>query len=443
MKPAASMALSRFGLGARPGDLEQAGNDPVQYLKRQISSPAPLNQGLLTSQAAIREYGAWNNAKKAAANKQELPKNPARLIYQEEAAAWLSHAAATDAPFSERLAMFWLNHFTVSAEKNSTALLAGAYLREAIRPHIGGAFADMLTAVVKHPAMLDYLDGRNSIGPNSKAGKRKTKGLNENLAREVLELQTLGVGGGYTPSDVTSFAKLLTGWSFAAKPGDDRIGEFLFRQNAHEPGPIAVLDQKWSTTGLEEGEAFLRHIAVHPKTARFIAAKLVRHFVSDEPPEDTVSAVEAAFLKSGGNLTRCYHALLDSPLAWEEKNPKFKPPLEYLISSLRCLGAQPLPKPMLLALNVMGQPLWKAPSPKGWPDASSAWIASGALKTRLDFASALAAKASPDARGDPLALADSILGERLTDETKTALSRAADDRQALTLLLMSPEFQRR
>jgi uncharacterized protein (DUF1800 family) len=443
MKPTASMALTRFGLGARPGDLEQAGNDPVLYLKSQIRSPSPPDQGLPTSQAAIREYAEWNKAKKAAANKQELPKNPARLIYQDEAAAWLSHAAATDAPFSERLTMFWLNHFTVSAEKNSTALLAGAYLREAIRPHIGGTFADMLTAVVKHPAMLDYLDGRNSIGPNSKAGKRKTKGLNENLAREVLELHTLGVGGGYTPADVTSFAKLLTGWSFAAKAGDNGIGAFVFRQNAHEPGPIAVLDQKWDRTGLEEGEVFLRHLAVHPKTARFIAMKLVRHFVSDEPPEATVAAVEAAFLKSGGNLTDSYNALLDSPLAWEEKNQKLKSPLEYLVSSLRGLGAEPLPKPMLLALTVMGQPLWKAPSPKGWPDASSAWIASDALKTRLDFASTLAAKASPDARKNPLALADAILGERLTDETRTALSRAADDRQALTLLLMSPEFQRR
>jgi uncharacterized protein (DUF1800 family) len=446
MKPTASMALARFGLGARTGDFEQAGNDPARYLKSQIGAPAPLSASLPASQFAIQQYAEWQEARKAAKAADAPPpeeKNPAGLIYHDEAAAWLSHAVSTDTPFHERLAMFWLNHFTVSAEKNAVGLLAGAYLREAIRPHISGKFADMLTAVVKHPAMLEYLDGRNSIGPNSKAGQRKSKGLNENLAREVLELHTLGVGGGYTPADVTSFAKLLTGWSFVSKAGAPDIGAFVFRENAHEPGPISVLDQKWPNTGLAEGEAFLERIAVHPKTARFIAVKLVSHFVSDTPPADTVAAVEAAFLKSGGELTTCYHALLDSPPAWEDKNAKLKSPLEYLISALRGLGAEALPKPMLLALSVMGEPLWKAPSPKGWPDASSAWITSDALKTRLDFASALAAKASLAARRDPLQLGADILGERLTDETTTALSRAADGRQALTLILMSPEFQRR
>jgi uncharacterized protein (DUF1800 family) len=404
MKPTASMALTRFGLGARPGDFERSGNDPLAFLKSQVDAHDDLE--VMTSEEALRQYSEWQEQRRAAKTANAPPpaeKNPARLIYEDEAAAWLGRAVSTDAPFHERLAMFWLNHFTVSAEKNAVGLLAGSYLREAIRPHIGGMFGEMLTAVVKHPAMLDYLDGRNSIGPNSKAGQRKNKGLNENLAREVLELHTLGAGGGYTPADVTSFAKLLTGWSFISKAHTPDIGAFVFRENAHEPGPISVLDQKWSDTGLAEGEAFLSHIAIHPKTARFIASKLVRHFVSDEPPADTVAAVEAAFLKTGGDLTECYHALLDSPLAWEEKTPKLKSPLEYLISSLRGLGAEPLPKPMLLALNVMGQPLWKAPSPKGWPDASSAWITSDAMKTRLDLASSLAAKAPPAARKDPLA----------------------------------------
>jgi uncharacterized protein (DUF1800 family) len=440
------MALTRFGLGARRGDLELAGNDPVQYLKGQISAPAPQSAALPSSSSAIGEYAAWQEQRKAAKAANLPPpeeRSPARLIYQDEAAAWLSHAVSTDAPFHERLAMFWLNHFTVSAEKSAVGLLAGSYLREAIRPHIAGTFAEMLAAVVKHPAMLEYLDGRNSIGPNSKAGQRRRKGLNENLAREILELHTLGVGSGYAPADVTSFAKLLTGWSFVSKAGAPDIGAFVFRENAHEPGPIAVLDQKWSDTGLAEGESFLKHIAAHPKTARFIAAKLVRHFVSDTPPAGAVAAVEAAFLRSGGNLTQCYHALLDGPAAWEETDPKFKSPMEFLISAVRGLGAEPLPKPMLLALSVMGQPLWKAPSPKGWPDAESAWITSDALKTRLDFASELATKSPPRTRRDPLALADAILRERLTDETKTALSRAADGRKALTLILMSPEFQRR
>jgi uncharacterized protein (DUF1800 family) len=446
MRIPASLAVTRFGLGARPGEIESVGSDPVGWLADHVRRPQPDAASGVSSADALTQFGAWLELKKAAKSGGEgtalEQKNPAMLIFQSEVQAWTSALATTNKPFFERLALFWQNHFCVAVNKASVRLLSGPYVREAIRPHIGGRFADMLKAAAQHPAMLDYLDNANSIGPNSKAGRNQKKGLNENLAREVLELHTLGSGGGYTPADVTSFANLLTGWSFVRKLDRPDIGAFAFRANAHEPGSITILDRTWPQTGLDEGLEFLEFLGTHPQTARLVATKLARHFVSDTPSDSLVAAIEAAFIKTSGELPACYEALLAHPDAWTPAPGKFRTPQSFLIAALRALAPQIEPKRAARALAVLGQPVWRAPSPKGWPDLAEVWIASDAMKTRLDLAATLAANAAAPGSDDPPALAKSVLGDRLTDETATALARAADNKQALTLLLMSPEFQR-
>jgi uncharacterized protein (DUF1800 family) len=444
MRYPVSLALSRFGLGARPGEFK-GGGDPAEWLLSQLdnlSGSGPTGPSTVEAARQLAEWQALKQAAKSGGKAVVLEeKNPARAIFREEASNLLAHAAVTEAPFLERLVLFWQNHFCISARKPAVTALAGAYVREAIRPHIKGRFSILLKASIQHPAMLEYLDNRGSIGPNSKAGQRQSKGLNENLAREVLELHTLGVDGGYTPSDVTNFAKLITGWSSVTKADDPGVGEFKFKPRAHEPGPIVIMNKSWADTGLEEGEVFLEYLATHPKTAGHIAVKLARHFVADEPSIQLVSAIETAFLNTGGDLSACYEAMLTQDSAWEPNSAKFLTPQLFLIAALRGLAVELKPNQIIQSLNIMGQPLWRAPSPKGWPDVAANWIASDALKTRLDFASTLAVNVKQKGPGTPLDLAAQLLGERLTDETSTALSRAADDKQALTLLLMSPEFQ--
>jgi uncharacterized protein (DUF1800 family) len=446
MRYSASLAVSRFGLGARPGDVEAASSDPVGWLVSQLADPPSIKPAGPSTIEAAKRFAVWRVKRQAAKSSGEVAvveeKSPVRSVYRDESSNWLVNAATTGRPFAERLSHFWQNHFCISAQKPAVTILAGAYAREAIRPHVHGRFSVLLKSAVQHPAMLEYLDNRGSTGPNSTAGRLQNKGLNENLAREILELHTLGVGAGYTPSDVTSFAKLITGWSTGAKVEDPDIGMFRFKPGAHEPGPITIMDQKWADTGLEEGEAFLEHIAVHASTAKHIATKLARHFVADNPPVQLVSAIEKAFLKSGGELAACYEAMLTHEAAWQPEYMKFRTPQVFLIAALRGVVIDLKPNQINQSLNVMGQPLWRAPSPKGWSDLSSKWMASDAIKTRLDFASTLATQSKRNRAGTPLELAETLLGERLTDETSAALSRAADDRQALTLLLMSPEFQR-
>lgn len=446
MRAPASLAVTRFGLGAKPGEIESVDGDPVGWLMQQARASQPDGFSGPSSAEALTQFGEWLALKKAAKSGSEgkalEEKNPAMLIFQSEIQAWTSALATTESPFFERLASFWQNHFCVAANKALVRLLSGPYLREAIRPHIGGGFSNMLKAAVQHPAMLEYLDNSNSTGPNSKAGRNQKKGLNENLAREVLELHTLGSDGGYSPSDVTSFARLLTGWSFMRKPDRPDIGAFVFNPAAHEPGPITILGRTWPQTGLDEGLECLEFLGTHTQTAKLIATKLARHFVSDTPSAGLVDAIETAFIKSSGDLPACYEALLAHPDAWVPVPSKFRTPQSFLIAALRGLAPQIEPKRAARALAVMGQPVWRAPSPKGWPDLADTWIVSDAMKTRLDLAVMLAANAGAPGADNPPALARSILGDRLTDETAAALARAADSKQALTLLLMSPEFQR-
>ena len=244
------------------------------------------------------------NAAKPQVQQAAQPLNVIQKTYRAEALARLQRAMIADCGFTERLVTFWSNHFCISASKGELARIwAGSFEREAIRPHVLGRFGDMLKAVEQHPAMLFFLDNQQSLGPDSRAGQNRKRGLNENLAREIMELHTLGVGGGYTQDDVTSLARIITGWTFAGRQGQlGTPGTFVFNANAHQPGAQPLLGKTYADAGVAQGEAALADIARHPSTAKFIATKFARHFVADEPPPALVTRLQEVFRKSDGDL---------------------------------------------------------------------------------------------------------------------------------------------
>lgn len=376
--------------------------------------------------------------------KEPKPLNVIQKTYRAEALARIQRATMAECGFVERLVTFWSNHFCISANKGELSRIwAGAFEREAIRPHVLGRFGDMLKAVEQHPAMLFFLDNQQSIGPQSRAGLNRKRGLNENLAREIMELHTLGVHGGYTQDDVTSLARIITGWTFAGREG--RLGPpgtFAFNANAHEPGPQKLLGKVYEDTGVAQGEAALADIARHPSNARFIATKFVRHFVADDPSPEVVARLEGVFRKTDGDLKAMTLALIDSDEAWHAPMNKMRMPYEFLIATGRLMGRIPEdPQRYLGGLNVLGQPLWTPAGPNGFADTNAAWAAPEGLKLRLDIASQVASRIS-DAI-DPRALLDVAAGEAASSETRQTIERAESRQQAFALLLMSPEFQRR
>jgi uncharacterized protein (DUF1800 family) len=347
-------------------------------------------------------------------------------------------AVGPDLGFVERLVWFWSNHFCVSADK--IPAMAGAYEREAIRPHVLGRFADLLQAVESHPAMLFYLDNVESMGADSIAGINRDKGLNENLARETLELHTLGVRSGYTQSDVTSFANVLTGWTWINPDEPDHGGEFIFNKRLHEPGAQTVLGRTYPDIGMDQGRAVLADLARHPATAQHIAQKLAVHFVADEPPPTLVAKLAKSFEESNGNLTEVARTLVAADESWTPQRQKLKPPAEWIAGVLRLTGAQAAVPigPIMNAQAALGEPLWRPPAPNGWPDTEAAWI--DGVPRRIDVANQFAGRVRV---ADPLALLDSALGPLASADTRQTVARAETCNQAVALLVMSPEFLRR
>lgn len=380
----------------------------------------------------------------AAAKPSPQPLNVIQKTFRAEALARLQRAMMVDCGFTERLVVFWSNHFCISASKGELARMwAGAFEREAIRPHVLGRFTDMLKAVERHPAMLFFLDNQQSLGPDSRAGQNRKRGLNENLAREIMELHTLGVGGGYTQEDVTSLARIITGWTFAGRQGQlGAPGSFVFNANAHQPGPQRLLGKTYEATGLAQGEAALADMARHPSTANFIATKFVRHFVADDPPQAVVARLRDVFIKTDGDLKALATALVDSDEAWKAPLTKMRSPYDFLVASGRLLARVPEdPGGYLGNLNLLGQPLWTPAGPNGFPDTSAAWAAPEGMKLRLDIASQMGARLGPNI--DPLDLLEFAAADAASIETRRTVERAESRQQALALLLMSPELQRR
>jgi uncharacterized protein (DUF1800 family) len=372
------------------------------------------------------------------------PLNIIQKTFRAEALARLQRATLADCGFIERLVVFWSNHFCISANKGGLARMwAGSFEREAIRPHVLGRFSDMLKAVEQHPAMLFFLDNQQSLGPESRAGENRKRGLNENLAREIMELHTLGVGGGYSQEDVTSLARIITGWTFAGRQGQLGVpGSFVFNANAHQPGPQRLLGKVYENNGVAQGEAALADIARHPSTAKFIAAKFARHFVADDPPPALVARLQDGFVKSDGDLRALATALIDSNEAWQAPLSKMRSPNEFLVASERLLTRVPEdPGRYLNGLNVLGQPLWSPAGPNGFPDSNAAWAAPEGMKLRLDIAAQIASRLADSV--DPRDLLELVAADAASTDTRRTVERAETRQQALALLLMSPEFQRR
>jgi len=489
----AAIAATRFGLGAKPGEIAAARRDPQGFLTGQIrrqGADQPAGPPAATTQrmAEFRDYqrqqrqarlekaadgrppasapGTTDGAGAAMADTsaQTAVRDPVKIVgamlrqdISSDFTARTQLAATTDAAFRERWALFWANHFTVSATKAITGTVVGPFEQEAIRPNVFGRFEDLLDAAESHPAMLTYLDQIQSIGPDSPAAQfarrgggfggrlqpvaNRTVGLNENLAREIMELHTVGVNGGYTQADVTEFARAMTGLSIGGER-DGAFGVAIFRERAHEPGERTVMGVRYGQSGRAQTNAILTDLAAKPQTARFVCTKIARHFVADDPPPALVARLETAWTASRGDLAKVAEALVSAPEAWAPAPQKFKTPYEFIVSSYRAAGGQPAGFPQFgPILTALGQKPFSAPSPKGWPEDAQSWAAPDAIVKRMQFAQAFSAAAARDR--DPKALAAEALGARLSPETATAIARAESRAEGFALLLMSPEFQRR
>jgi uncharacterized protein (DUF1800 family) len=480
----AAIAANRFGLGARPGDGRSIGNDARGWLQAQLDAPrrgAPA--GPPESARVLAEVRELRAARQVAAQVRanlrpppaDSPAPPAtpgideqalrefgtfvREHYLEQTAKRHRLAIATDAPFVERLVHFWSNHFAVSADKQPLAAIAGLYEQEAIRPHVTGNFYDLLLAAERHPAMILYLDNQTSMGASSTAAtfvrrnRGRELGLNENLAREILELHTLGVDGGYSQADVAEFAKVLTGWSIGGSLGQggrvlERLGgdsgapgEFHFRAGMHEPGDKTILGKRYRERGAEEGEAVLRALARHESTARHLATKLARHFVADDPPPKLIERLADVYLREEGELANVYRALLEADESWREPFAKFKTPHDFVLSAYRSLDFVPDNlQPITVFLTQAGQRPYAPGSPAGWPDTAANWNGGDALLKRIEFAAAAGQRVGE--RIDPLTRAGEVLGE-LSEHATMSIRDAANRAQGMALLLALPEFLRR
>jgi len=428
----------------------QAPADQTPGLRRNLSLNAAaeitgqMAEAKPTENTAKSETMQPNAATPPAAEPAPQPLNVIQKTFRAEALARLQRATLVDCGFTERLVVFWSNHFCISASKGELARIwAGSFEREAIRPHVLGRFADMLRAVEQHPAMLFFLDNQQSLGPDSRAGQNRKRGLNEHLAREIMELHTLGVGGGYTQGDVTSLARIITGWTFAGRQGQlGAPGSFVFNVNAHQPGPQVLLGKTYDAAGLAQGEAALADLARHPSTANFIATKFARHFVADDAPPVLVARLRDVFVKTDGDLKALATALVDSDEAWKAPLTKMRSPYDFLVASGRLLARVPEdPGVYLNGLNLLGQPLWSPAGPNGFPDTSAAWAAPEGMKLRLDIAAQIGARLGNNI--DPLDLLEFAAADAASTETRRTIERAESRQQALALLLMSPEMQRR
>ena len=436
-------ALNRFGLGARPGELNRI--EPQSWLRAQVQTSAvrqpagnlPSTRTIVEEIAAARQNGKMSQEMRSAMRKQ------GRERMGEEVLASLNLAITTDAPFVERLVRFWSNHFAISAQgEQMVVYLAGAYEREAIRPHVFGRFEDMVLASAMHPAMLIYLDQTRSIGPKSRAGRKSERGLNENYARELMELHTLGVDGGYTQDDVRQLALMLTGWTvggiFRGRTGG-QPKPFAFMEQLHEPGSKVLLNRRFAQAGVNEGRQAISLLCRQPSTARFIATKLVRHFVADQPHPLDVDYIAGVFQDTGGDLRAVSLALLDLDSAFYGTERKFRSPQEFVIAAARALGLKQSGRSAVQALQSMRHPLWSPPSPAGYGDMVVDWADPDSLLRRADFATLMAKRL----RGsiDPGA----VLAETMQVANPTALVRLLEqqpnNQTQLALLIASPDFQ--
>ncbi len=483
-----SIALNRFGLGARPDD--RVGADPrgwlADQLRRYVPRPSTLASSVSTREAAaivaefkddrtairkemkrngrsirnrgesmsdgdgndagaMRGKGGGGKAGNPFSARRREYGQDMRSVYGASVGARVNTALATDTPFVERLVYFWSNHFALSAKKPDVRMLAGGYEVEAIRPHVMGNFRDLLQAADHHPAMLIYLDQARSAGPDSALAKRRRAGLNENLAREIMELHTLGARTGYTQADVTEFARALTGWTspeLIGRAGEGTPGEAAFLADWHQPGARTIMGKTYPAGGAEQSRAVMDDLARNPATARHIATKLTRHFAGSPEPAAMIDRLATAFTRSNGDLPSVYRALIESPEAWVERPVRFRTPWDWAIATMRAGGPRALDAEAALGLfTQLGQPVWQPSQPSGWDDDDGTWAAADGLIRRVEAAERMAS-----ARTDPVdarKLAETLWPGAVTPSTAQVLQRAESPAQALALLFVAPEMMRR
>lgn len=472
----AYIAMNRFTYGADKTSVASFTSLTTRaqaqaWLINQLT-PYHLPKSKWTSEAALHANEAYRESEKQlhlappmlAPN--ALPENDTMLMqspqalrkgFIEQAKELASQTALasinSEQALQAKLLDFFSNHFSVSRANLLMNLLAPTLEVEAIAPHLSHTFGDMLKAVIQHPAMLLYLNNERSVGPTSKVGKRqhkqnnnKQRGLNENLAREILELHTLGVTGGYSQNDVVELAKAITGWSIGSVNKGEVAG-FMFRPKANEPGTRIVLGKRYSTTtsvnNNAQGLAILDDLAVHQACAKHISTKLAIHFIDDSPSAELVASMENTWIKSNGHIPSVMKTLLEHSDSWHAAPKKLKTPREFVLSSCRACGVNKPSPSLYVTLDILGQGLFTAGSPAGYPDHQEAWLGASALNSRIEWANHFAALVIKRAKNifEPEDAATFALGPLLSQVTLQHVKRAESKEQALALLLMSPDFQ--
>lgn len=460
-------AINRLSFGPQPGDLERTTNLGVErYIQQQLNpNTIPESQALNAELARLETVNLsslqlFEQTKLPRLGKGQKPTPEQRKTYQAKSRQVLDQAMqarllrATESPrqLQEVMVDFWYNHFNVFSKKGVTRFLVGAYEKEAIRPYVFGRFRDLVGSTARHPSMLFYLDNWQNTAPNGPGARTKAQGINENYARELMELHTLGVKGGYTQKDVAALAKILTGWTFR-RTEQKNVGQygFYFDAKRHDYSDKVFMGQTIKGSGMAEGEQALDILAKSPATARRISYQLSQYFVADQPPQALVERLSQTFLSTDGNIREVLNTLFRSPEFWDSRvyNAKFKTPYQYAVSSLRATGAEVTNfRPVVGFLQQAGMPLYGCLAPDGYKNTQESWLNPDAMTRRISFATALASGRLPLL--DPPAVSSALevtqlgntLGNSFSVKTKQAIAASPPSLRA-ALMLGSPEFMRR
>ena len=466
--------INRISFGARPGDIEKVQAIGIEKYIQQQLSPASISESqslknqlqqfktLSLTLVQIHNKYEPRRRKKLSPEQRKKLRKQSRQLLQEATQAKLLRAIHSNRQLNEIMVDFWYNHFNIYAGKGNTRLFVGAYERDAIRPHVFGRFRDLLEATARHPAMLLYLDNRLNTAPNSPGARGRRKGLNENYARELMELHTLGVDSGYTQKDVITLARIFTGWGISRNPQHTKDASgFRFYQRRHDFSDKVFLGKTIKGSGEAEGEKALDILARHPATARHISYKLAQYFVSDNPPNSLVKRLSQRFQATDGNIRAVLNTLLSSPEFWDAKhfNTKFKTPYQYVVSTVRATGIQVKnAKPLANTLQQLGMPLYKYPAPNGYKNTQKAWLNPDGMNRRLSFATVLAKGRLPLSKQllsqgkkknqissrEPINAVEltNTLGNSFSNKTRNVISSSPPKLRA-ALILGSPELMRR
>lgn len=481
--------LNRIGFGPRSGDIEKVRSQGIEnYIKQQLSPetiPEPQNltdrinslETLQKTPAELsKEYAniLRKHGKQPTPEARQEARQKARFILQQAVQARMLRAAESPRQLREVMVDFWYNHFNVSSDKGLVRLWMGVYEKDAIRPHTLGKFRDLLGATARHPAMLYYLDNWQNTDPKSSGARGRFQGLNENYARELMELHTLGVGGGYSQQDVIALARIFTGWGFPRDATTTDGYRFYFDANRHDFSDKMFLGKTIKGSGESEGEQALDILANSPATAKHISYKLAQYFLADNPPNALVDRLSQRFLETKGDIRAVLNTLFRSPEFWDAKNygAKFKSPYQYVISAVRSTDKKVENFQQLYGyLQQLGMPLYGCPTPDGYKNTRDAWLNPDAISRRLSFATALAGDRlslnSPPVNKDesgwmlpqtsipvnspllnrkvepvnPLQLANT-LGNNFSAKTRSAIDSSPANLRA-ALILGSPEFMQK